>query len=68
MTNLGLTPVLRQHTGTCIETRDETYTVMEAVDTRYLKFGRDIGQLQKGGSVPVQMAKAYCKRGASFRS
>ena len=55
----GLTPVLHQHTGTCIETREETYAVMEAVDTRYLKFGPDIGQLQKGGSDPVQVVKDF---------
>src|SRR5438132_2696383 len=48
--DVGLTPVLHQHTGTCIESRDETYAIMEAVDTRNLKFGPDIGQLQKGGS------------------
>jgi inosose dehydratase len=57
--DLGLTPVLHQHTGTCIETRDETYAVMEAVDTRYLKFGPDIGQLQKGGSDPVRVVKDF---------
>ena len=32
---------------------------MEAVDTRYLKFGPDIGQLQKGGSDPVQVVKDF---------
>jgi inosose dehydratase len=57
--DLGLTPVLHQHTGTCIETREETYAVMEAVDTRHLKFGPDIGQLQKGGSDPVQVVKDF---------
>jgi len=57
--DLGLTPVLHQHTGTCIETRDETYAVMEAVDTRYLKFGPDIGQLQKGGSDPVRVVRDF---------
>jgi inosose dehydratase len=57
--DLGLTPVLHQHTGTCIETREETYAVMEAVDTRVLKFGPDIGQLQKGGSDPVQVVKDF---------
>jgi inosose dehydratase len=59
VTDLGLTPVLHQHTGTCIETRDETYAVMEAVDTRYVKFGPDIGQLQKGGSDPVQVVRDF---------
>ena len=57
--DLGLTPVLHQHTGTCIETREETYAVMQAVDTRYLKFGPDIGKLQKGGSDPVQVVKDF---------
>jgi len=57
--DLGLTPVLHQHTGTCVETRDETYAVMEAVDTRYLKFGPDIGQLQKGGADPVRVVKDF---------
>lgn len=57
--DLGLTPVLHQHTGTCVETRDETYAVMEAADTRYLKFGPDIGQLQKGGADPVAVVKDF---------
>jgi len=55
----GLTAVLHQHTGTCVETRDETYTVMEAVDTRVVKFGPDIGQLQKGGADPVKVVKDF---------
>jgi inosose dehydratase len=59
VTDLGLVPVLHQHTGTCIETRDETYAVLDAADTKYLKFGPDIGQLQKGGSDPVQVVKDY---------
>src|SRR5689334_19061963 len=59
VTDLGLTAVLHQHTGTCVETRDETYAVMEAVDTRYVKFGPDVGQLQKGGSDPVQVVKDF---------
>ncbi len=57
--DVGLTPVLHQHTGTCIESREETYAVMEAVDTRVLKFGPDIGQLQKGGADPVQVVKDF---------
>jgi inosose dehydratase len=57
--DLGLTPVLHQHTGTCVESRDETYAVMEAVDTKAMKFGPDIGQLQKGGSDPVKVVKDF---------
>src|SRR5205085_10091215 len=59
VSDLGLTAVLHQHTGTCVESRDETYAVMEAVDTKYVKFGPDIGQLQKGGSDPVQVVKDF---------
>ena len=59
LADIGLTGCLHQHTGTCIESRDETYAVMEAVDTRYIKFGPDIGQLQKGGSDPVQVVKEF---------
>lgn len=57
--DVGLTPVLHQHTGTCVESREETYDVMHAVDTKVMKFGPDIGQLQKGGSDPVQVLKDF---------
>lgn len=55
----GITPVLHQHTGTCIESRDEVYSILDAVDTRYVKFGPDVGQLAKGGSDPVKVVKDY---------
>ena len=59
LADIGLTGCVHQHTGTCIETREETYAVMESVDTRYVKFGPDIGQLQKGGVDPVQVVKDF---------
>lgn len=55
----GLTPVLHQHTGTCVESRDETYAVLEAVDTKHLKFGPDVGQLTKGGQDAVKVVKDF---------
>jgi inosose dehydratase len=57
--DVGIIPALHQHTGTCIESRDEVYAVLEAVDTRYVKFGPDVGQLAKGGSDPVQVVKDF---------
>ncbi|MDE3198925.1 MAG: sugar phosphate isomerase/epimerase [Acidobacteriota bacterium] len=57
--DMGLTPVLHQHTGTCVESREETYAVLEAMDNRAMKFGPDIGQLQKGGADPVQVVKDF---------
>ena len=59
VTDIGLIAALHQHTGTAVETRDETYATMEAVDTRYVKFGPDIGQLLKGGVDPVPVVKAF---------
>ena len=59
VSGVGVTAVLHQHTGTCVESRDETYTVLHAVDTRYVKFGPDIGQLTKGGSDAVQVVKDF---------
>jgi inosose dehydratase len=59
LTDIGVVGALHQHTGTCIESRDETYAVMEAVDTRYVKFGPDVGQLQKGGADPVQVVRDF---------
>ena len=55
----GITPALHQHTGTCVESRDEVYSVLEAVDTRYVKFGPDVGQLAKGGVEPVKVVKDF---------
>ena len=59
ITDIGLIAALHQHTGTAVETRDETYATMEAVDTRVVKFGPDIGQLEKGGVDPVAVVKTF---------
>jgi len=57
--DIGIIPALHQHTGTCIESRDEVYAILEAVDTRYTKFGPDVGQLAKGGSDPMKIVKDF---------
>jgi inosose dehydratase len=59
VTDLGLGTGLHQHTGTAIESRDEVYAVMEAVDTKYLKFAPDVGQLQKGGADAAKVVKDF---------
>jgi inosose dehydratase len=59
MNDIGLGAGLHQHTGTAVESRDETYAVMEAVDTRYCKFAPDVGQLQKGGADAAQVVKDF---------
>jgi inosose dehydratase len=57
--DLGLGAGLHQHTGTAVETRDETYAVMEAANTKHLKFAPDVGQLQKGGSDAARVVKDF---------
>lgn len=57
--DLGLGAGLHQHTGTAVETRDETYAVMEAANTKHLKFAPDVGQLQKGGADAAKVVKDF---------
>jgi len=61
VTDLGLKTGLHQHTGTAVETREETYDVMNTVDTRYMHFAPDIGQAQKGGTDAAQLVKDFAK-------
>ncbi|HYW48534.1 MAG TPA: sugar phosphate isomerase/epimerase [Bryobacteraceae bacterium] len=55
LADIGMVASLHQHTDTCVESHDEVYAVLEAVDTRVVKFGPDVGQLAKGGSDPVRV-------------
>jgi len=59
LSDLGLGVGLHQHTGTVVETRDEVYGVMEAVNTKYMKFAPDVGQLQKGGADAAKVVKDF---------
>jgi inosose dehydratase len=59
ITELGLETGLHQHTGTAIESRDEVYAVMEAVNTEILKFAPDVGQIQKGGADAAKVVKDF---------
>jgi inosose dehydratase len=59
LTDLGLAAALHQHTGTCVDTRDQVNAVLESADTRVVKFGPDVGQLQKAGTDPVSILKDF---------
>ncbi len=59
VTDEGLVCALHPHTGTPIETEEEVYFIMENLDTRYMKFGPDVGQLEKGGADPVKIVKDF---------
>jgi inosose dehydratase len=51
---VGVTGALHQHTGSCIETTDETYAVMENVNTDVVKLCPDTGEMLAGGVDPVK--------------
>ena len=57
----GIGAGFHQHTGTAVESRDEVYALMEAADTKYLKFAPDVGQLQKGGADAAKIIKDFAK-------
>jgi inosose dehydratase len=59
VSDMGLTFAYHQHTGTPIEKEDEVYALMDNVDTNVVKFGPDVGQLQKGGGDPVKILKDF---------
>jgi inosose dehydratase len=55
----GLRLSFHPHTGTPVETKDEIISFMDSVDTRYVGFAPDIGQIQKGGSDPMRFVRDY---------
>jgi len=59
ITDRGLLCCFHPHTGTPVETEDEIRRVMDAVDTRYVTFAPDLGQIAKGGSDPLKILQQY---------
>ena len=59
ITDEGLICALHPHTGTAIETTEEIYFAMENVNTTYMKFGPDVGQMEKAGVDPVKTVKDF---------
>ena len=59
LNDLGLGAGLHQHTGSAVDLEEEVYAVMEAVDTRYMKFAPDVGQLQKAGGNAAKIVKDF---------
>ena len=59
ITDEGLEVGLHQHTDACIETSEEVYAVLEAVNTEKMKFAPDVAQLQKGGADAAQLVRDF---------
>jgi inosose dehydratase len=55
----GMALNFHPHTGTPVETEGEIRSFFDAVDTRYVGFAPDIGQIQKGGADPMSFVKDY---------
>jgi inosose dehydratase len=59
LSDIGIIAALHPHTDTSIMTRDEVYAVLDAADTKVVKFCPDVGQLAKAGADPVKIVKDY---------
>lgn len=55
----GVTTAFHPHTGTPVERREEIDRVLNGIDPRYVAFAPDLGQIQKGGSDPVDVVRTY---------
>lgn len=59
LADIGIVGGLHQHTGTCVMARREVYAVLDNVDTRYVKFAPDVGQLTKAGNNAVKIVEDF---------
>jgi inosose dehydratase len=59
LADIGLVGALHQHTGSCIQSRDETDFVMHAVDTDVVKLCPDTGEMLSAGIDPVAAIRDY---------
>ena len=55
----GAACCFHQHTGTPVESFDETVDFMNSVNTDFVSFGPDVGQISKGGSDPLVVVKDF---------
>jgi len=59
LADYGILCCFHPHTGTPVEVEHEIRTVMEAIDTNYIAFAPDVGQIAKGGTDPLCVVKDY---------
>lgn len=57
--DIGVRACFHPHTGTPVETREQIDMVIGHADPRYVFFAPDTGQIQKGGSDPIEVINAY---------
>ena len=59
LADAGVTGALHPHSGSCVQTRDDVYAVMNAVDTRVVKLAPDVGELTAGGADPLPILRDF---------
>lgn len=59
LADAGVTGALHPHTGSCVQTQDDVYAVMGAVDTRFVKLAPDMGELLAGGADPLRVVRDF---------
>jgi len=55
--DVGIMDVLHPHTGMVVEKLNEVYAGLDSMDTKYVKFGPDVGQMVKGGAQSQAVTK-----------
>lgn len=62
MTSAGLKAAVHQHTGSCIQTREELWSVMEGANARDVHLCPDTGELLAAGVDPLETIRAFSDR------
>lgn len=59
LADVGIVAGLHPHTGSCVQTREEVYTVYGETDPRYAKMAPDLGELLHGGADPLEVVRDF---------
>jgi inosose dehydratase len=55
--DVGVAGAIHPHIGSCIQSRDEIFRVMDGIDARRLGLGPDLGELLASGADPLAIVK-----------
>lgn len=59
LADVGILAGLHPHTGSCVQTRAEVYTIFSETDPRYAKLAPDLGELLHGGADPLEVVRDF---------
>jgi len=55
--DVGVVGALHPHLGSCVQSRDEIFRVMDGIDARRIGLGPDLGELLASGADPLPIVK-----------